>query len=52
MICNLLVPLKTGLTDLYIELYVVKPAHAVTIFLFCHRTFHMNLASFKRSPVL
>ena len=41
----------------------VKPAHAVTsikqspvlnvtFFLSCHRKFHMNLTSFKRSPFL
>jgi len=41
----------------------VKPVYAVTsikqslvfkgnIFLSCHRKFHMNLTSFKRSPVV
>jgi len=44
-------------------MYTVKPAHAVTsikqspvfkghLFLSHHRNFHMNLTSFKMSPVL
>ena len=47
----------------YISLNTVKPAHAVTsikqspvlkvtFFFSCHRTFHVNWTSFKRSPVL
>ena len=34
-----------------IEIHVVNPTHAVTFF-FRHRNFHLNLTSFKRSPVL
>ena len=30
----------------------IKPAQAVTFFLSCHRKFHMNSTSFKRSNVL
>ena len=44
-------------------IYTIKPAHVaplsrshlyqkVTFFLSCHRKFHMNWTSFKRSPVL
>ena len=44
------------------NLYTFKPPHVVTsikqspvlkgnFFLSCHRNFHMNLTSFKRSPV-
>jgi hypothetical protein len=32
--------------------YTIKPAQAVTFFLSCHRQFHMNSTSFKRSSVL
>jgi hypothetical protein len=35
-----------------VDVYTVKPAHAVTFILLDHRKFHMNLTSSKRSPFL